>query len=184
MSRCPIRWLPSGALPQFVHTASVRVQEAYRYSVANPVELENYPCYCGCGNMGHTSNRSCYIKDIDAAGNVTFDDHAAGCGICVDITQDVMRLRQQGKSVGADTRLHRRDSTAVRPGTNAAAVRIDDMRRLNVRFALVVGLAAAFVAVWLLPLPAAAEPTVRSFQIDAHQFGSRRGGSKSTKGMS
>lgn len=85
-------------IPQFVHTASVRVQEAYRYAVANPHELENYPCYCGCGNMGHTSNLSCYIKDIDAAGNVTFDDHASGCGICVDITQDVMRLRQEGKT--------------------------------------------------------------------------------------
>jgi Protein of unknown function with PCYCGC motif len=30
---------------------------------------------------------------------VTFDSHALGCSICVDITQDAMRLLRQGKSV-------------------------------------------------------------------------------------
>ncbi len=85
-------------MPEFVHNAPDRVQEAYRFAVANPHELEKYPCFCGCGKMGHTSNRSCYIKDIDVAGEVTFDDHAAGCGICVDITQDVMRLMREGRS--------------------------------------------------------------------------------------
>ena len=85
-------------MPEFVHNAPDRVQEAYRFAVANPNELEKYPCFCGCGNMGHTSNRSCYLKDIDVAGEVAFDDHAAGCGICVDITQDVMRLMREGKS--------------------------------------------------------------------------------------
>lgn len=85
-------------VPQFVHNAPERVQTAYRYAVENPHELENYPCYCGCGAMGHTSNLSCYVRDTDAEGGITYDNHAAGCGICVDITQDVMRLRQEGKS--------------------------------------------------------------------------------------
>jgi hypothetical protein len=35
---------------------------------------------------------------VDAAGNVKFDNHALGCSICVDITQDAMRLSKQGKS--------------------------------------------------------------------------------------
>ena len=30
---------------------------------------------------------------------VTFDEHANGCGICVDITQDVMRLSAEGQSL-------------------------------------------------------------------------------------
>ena len=40
---------------------------------------------CGCGAMGHTSNLSCYIHEMDEAGGITFDNHAAGCGICVDV---------------------------------------------------------------------------------------------------
>ena len=89
---------PTSDLPTFVHDAPVSVQEAYQFAIANPHELENYPCYCGCGAMGHTSNLSCYIQNVEGDGTITFDNHAAGCGICVDITQDVMRLMDQGKS--------------------------------------------------------------------------------------
>ena len=60
--------------------------------------MKNIPCYCGCGNVGHTSNYDCYVSAIDAAGNITFDNHALGCSICVDITQDVMRMLEDGKS--------------------------------------------------------------------------------------
>ncbi len=80
-------------LPAFLDQASHRVQEAYQYAVAHPHELEKYPCFCGCVNMGHTSNLSCYIKSYDASGAPIFDNHASGCGVCVDITQDVMRLK-------------------------------------------------------------------------------------------
>ena len=85
-------------LPQFLADAPPRVREAYRFAMNNMDEMENYPCYCGCGNMGHTSILGCYIKDADRAGNFTFDDHASGCGICVDITQDVMRLLKEGRT--------------------------------------------------------------------------------------
>jgi hypothetical protein len=84
--------------PDFVRNAPPAVKEAYQYAALYPDELAKYPCYCGCGKMGHTSNRSCYIKDIAADGRITFDDHAAGCGICVDITKDVMRLKSEGQS--------------------------------------------------------------------------------------
>ncbi len=84
-------------LAAFVKDAPATVKEAYAYAVANPREMEKYPCYCGCGNMEHTSNRSCYIKEM-TENSITFDDHALGCGICVDITQDVMRLKTEGKS--------------------------------------------------------------------------------------
>ena len=30
---------------------------------------------------------------------ITYDPHALGCSICVDITQDTIRLLKQGKSV-------------------------------------------------------------------------------------
>ncbi|MBI5957432.1 MAG: hypothetical protein HY866_01765 [Chloroflexi bacterium] len=85
-------------LPDFVKKAPPRVREAYQFAVDHPDELSKYPCYCGCGAMGHTSNLSCYISDRAEDGTITFDNHAVGCGICVDITQDVIRLRSEGES--------------------------------------------------------------------------------------
>lgn len=85
-------------LPDFLSGAPPKVREAYLFAAANPRELEKYPCYCGCGAMGHTSNLSCYISEIDETSAISFDNHAAGCGICVDITQDVMRLMREGRS--------------------------------------------------------------------------------------
>ncbi len=85
-------------MPAEVKSAPVVTQQAYQFAVANPDIVQHIPCYCGCGSMGHTSNYSCYVESVDAAGSVKFDGHALGCSICVDITQDVMRLSKQGKS--------------------------------------------------------------------------------------
>ena len=92
--------VPASMLPDYARTAPARVQEAYRFAAANPDEMAHYPCYCGCNGMGHTSNLSCYVSEMGADGSIVFDDHAAGCGICVDITQDVMRLKREGQSPG------------------------------------------------------------------------------------
>lgn len=81
-----------------VQSAPVTVQEAYQFASANPDLMKNIPCYCGCGNVGHTSNYSCYVSGQDNKGNFRWDSHALGCSICVDITQDVMRLLRDGKS--------------------------------------------------------------------------------------
>lgn len=86
-------------MPAEVQSAPVAVQQAYQFAVANPEILEQVPCYCGCGAMGHTSNFACYVAGTAADGSVQFDAHALGCSICVDITQDTMRLLKQGKSV-------------------------------------------------------------------------------------
>ena len=85
-------------MPAEVQSAPVIVQEAYQFSVANPDVMKNIPCYCGCGNIGHTSNYACYVSQVDENGQITFDNHALGCSICVDITQDVMRMLKDGKS--------------------------------------------------------------------------------------
>jgi hypothetical protein len=81
-----------------VQSAPGTVQAAYQFASANPEIMKNIPCYCGCGNVGHTSNYSCYVSSVDGKGNFTFDNHALGCSICVDITQDVMRMLREGKS--------------------------------------------------------------------------------------
>lgn len=85
-------------MPSEVQSAPVTVQQAYQFAVANPDITKNLPCYCGCGNVGHTSNYSCYVSAVDDQGNLTFDNHALGCSICVDITQDAMRMLKDGKS--------------------------------------------------------------------------------------
>lgn len=85
-------------MPAEVQSAPVTVQTAYQFAAANPDIMKDIPCYCGCGNIGHTSNYSCYVSSVDDKGNIAFDNHALGCSICVDITQDVMRLLREGKS--------------------------------------------------------------------------------------
>ena len=85
-------------MPAEVQSAPVTVQEAYQFNVANPEVMKDIPCYCGCGNIGHTSNYDCYVSNVDEKGNITFDNHALGCSICVDITQDVMRILKDGNS--------------------------------------------------------------------------------------
>jgi hypothetical protein len=86
-------------MPADVKSAPTTVKQAYQFAVANPNVMKQIPCYCGCGAMGHTSNYSCYVQSVDEKGVVTFDNHALGCSICVDITQDTMRYMRQGKSV-------------------------------------------------------------------------------------
>lgn len=90
---------PMSGMPADVKSAPVTVKQAYQFAAANPDVLKKIPCYCGCGREGHTSNYSCYVKSVDAQGAITYDSHALGCSICVDITQDTMRLLRQGKAV-------------------------------------------------------------------------------------
>ena len=93
-----LHMMPMDQMPPEVQSAPVTVQEAYQFAAANPDVMKNIPCYCGCGDIGHTSNYDCYVSDVDAQSNIKFDNHALGCSICVDITQDVMRMLQEGKS--------------------------------------------------------------------------------------
>ncbi len=90
---------PLDQMSEQVKNAPAKVLLAYRFAIANPLIMKQIPCYCGCGKMGHTSNYACYASGVDASGKVIFDNHALGCSICVDITQDTMRLLAEGKSV-------------------------------------------------------------------------------------
>jgi len=64
---------PESTLPAPVRRAPSKVQEAYRFAIANREVLQYIPCYCGCGAEGHTSNASCYLKDFSTPGNLVFD---------------------------------------------------------------------------------------------------------------
>ena len=90
---------PAGDLPSDIQDAPRVVTKAYQFAVANPDVLTQLPCYCGCGEMGHTSNYACYVSGVDNNGSTVFDNHALGCSICVDITTDAMRMLDDGKSI-------------------------------------------------------------------------------------
>lgn len=64
---------PESLLPYDIRQAPVEVREAYRFAIANRDILRYIPCYCGCGEEGHTSNASCYLKDFSTPGNLVFD---------------------------------------------------------------------------------------------------------------
>lgn len=96
-SSSPFELAHAGLLPDFLDNATVEVREAYRFALANHDEMVKYPCYCGCGPLGHENLFDCYVSGKNPNGSLKFDNHASNCGICVDITRDVMRLLRQGK---------------------------------------------------------------------------------------
>ena len=88
-----LHMMPLGEMPAEVQSAPMSVQAAYQFNAANPDIMEDIPCYCGCGDIGHTSNYDCYVSDVDASGKITFDNHASvvpsawilpkmSCGCC------------------------------------------------------------------------------------------------------
>ena len=64
---------PDSALAPDIRRASTKIRDAYRFAIANQQILRYIPCYCGCGDEGHTSNASCYLKDGSRPGNPIFD---------------------------------------------------------------------------------------------------------------
>ena len=65
-----------GQLPEFARevpdTGSV-----YRFATDHAADLDYIPCFCGCKNIGHRSNRDCYIKSFNRDGTVTYTSHGA-----------------------------------------------------------------------------------------------------------
>ncbi len=89
---------PIEEMPTDMQRSARKIHEAYQFAVANPEVADAVPCYCGCAGMGHASSYDCYVAGVDENGLMQFDDHATYCSICIDITQDTMRLFDEGKS--------------------------------------------------------------------------------------
>ena len=69
---------PESILPSDIRKAPEDVREAYRFALANRSRLRYIPCYCGCGEQGHTSNASCYFKDDSTPEKPVFDRMSLG----------------------------------------------------------------------------------------------------------
>jgi len=82
--------------PDFVYS-SPKVESGYRLAVENQQLFDRMPCYCGCGAMPEDPHRNlldCFINN-----DGSFDSHASGCDVCLDIASDVVQWRAEGKSV-------------------------------------------------------------------------------------
>ena len=69
-----VQIVPRGQLPIFAGDADIGA--LYRFATTRGEVLRHMPCTCGCARIGHTSNRSCYIK-AESGPSVTYTSHAA-----------------------------------------------------------------------------------------------------------
>jgi hypothetical protein len=69
-----VQTLRRGELPVFAATPEVAV--LYRFAVEHPEAFKGVECTCGCTQIGHVTNRLCYIK-AEAGDQITFTSHAA-----------------------------------------------------------------------------------------------------------
>lgn len=89
---------PLEGMPEMVRAADARTQEAYRFATANPDAAAEVPCYCGCVGLDHKTSYDCYVAGSATDGTLGYDMHAVNCTVCVDITQDQMRMMDDGDS--------------------------------------------------------------------------------------
>jgi hypothetical protein len=69
-----VQTVPRGQLPPFAGEGDTGA--LYRFATTRGDVLRWMPCTCGCAQIGHTSNRSCYIKS-ETETSVTYTSHAA-----------------------------------------------------------------------------------------------------------
>jgi len=77
-------------LPGYAYTSSISLK-AYIYTAKNPEIIEKFPCYCGCGGIGHLSLKNCYITE-----NSEYTDHASYCEICTCEVMAIQRMHEKG----------------------------------------------------------------------------------------
>lgn len=69
-----VQTLARGRLPVFAEQGDLG--RLYAFAAQNADTLAWIPCTCGCGDLGHASNRACYVK-AETASRVTYTSHAA-----------------------------------------------------------------------------------------------------------
>ncbi|TCT19122.1 uncharacterized protein with PCYCGC motif [Melghiribacillus thermohalophilus] len=69
-------WSPDVA-EFFSQEGTEEIREAYENAIHHPEVLSYMPCYCGCYEQGHESNRDCFV-DQDQNGTVVLDNMGFG----------------------------------------------------------------------------------------------------------
>ena len=75
------------------------IRAVYEFAARHPEVLQYVPCFCGCERSGHQHNENCFVKSRSAGGTVQWDEHGMGCGVCIDVGRDAMRMHASGASV-------------------------------------------------------------------------------------
>ena len=104
------------ARPDYVR-GNPQTEEAYAWALYHPSVLQWMPCYCGCGGMGHESNRDCYYKKAVPGQPSTFEEHASYCDVCVQITLKTKQLLSEGKSLSEIRAAIDQEFSGSAPGT-------------------------------------------------------------------
>jgi hypothetical protein len=106
------------ARPAYVRSGP-RTEAAYAFALQNGNAIDWMPCFCGCDAMDHRSNLDCYLKRSPAgSAQISWEEHASYCDICVDITLTAKKLLGEGKSLLAVRQAVDRTYGKAGPGTD------------------------------------------------------------------
>lgn len=85
-------------LPLFLESYSAEVTRIYQEVPKHSDLLANMPCFCGCGqSVGHRNNLDCFIHQ-QSNDQITWDSHATTCGVCLEIADESIQMKESGKS--------------------------------------------------------------------------------------
>jgi hypothetical protein len=84
--------------PDYVTSAVPEVKRLYEFQITHGELMRYMPCFCGCGQSGHRSNRDCFIKAVNPDGSVEFDQMAPTCDICLGVARQAKTMLSQGKT--------------------------------------------------------------------------------------
>ncbi|MBW6471121.1 MAG: PCYCGC domain-containing protein [Methanosarcinaceae archaeon] len=80
-------------LPGYAYSSPITLK-AYEYTTLNPQIIDQVPCYCGCGGLGHESLLNCFMTD-----DGEYDNHASQCDICVGEVIKIKKMYENGLSI-------------------------------------------------------------------------------------
>ncbi|TYP73778.1 PCYCGC motif-containing (lipo)protein [Paenibacillus methanolicus] len=88
-------------MPGFLSDYTDLTQSLYAQVGGAADIMKQINCYCGCMDYEedvHDSLYRCYIMDAKE-GEITWTNHSASCGICMQELQDIVKLQGEGKNV-------------------------------------------------------------------------------------
>ena len=62
--------------PDYVTDAEPEVKRLYEFQITHGDLMRYMPCFCGCKDGGHRSNRDCYVRAVRPDGSVILDSMA------------------------------------------------------------------------------------------------------------
>jgi len=77
------------------------MRATYEFAARHPEVMKYVPCFCGCERGGHQDNHDCFVAGRENKRVTSWDTHAIGCEICVDVAHQALQMHNSGASVAA-----------------------------------------------------------------------------------